>query len=124
MTSSINLFGISNCDTVKKTLAWFASQGVGVQWHDFKKTGVPVPQLDAWLHKLGWEKLLNRQGTTWRKLGETERAQVVDMLSAKAVMLKAPSTIRRPVVQWPSGLVTVGFDVVLFAQQLKLVSSP
>jgi arsenate reductase (glutaredoxin) len=122
--SDIQLFGISNCDTVKKALAWFASQGVGVQWHDFKKMGVPEPQLELWLRKVGWEKLLNRQGTTWRKLDELERNQVVDATSAKAVMCKAPSTIRRPVVQWPSGMVTVGFEMTIFAQQLKLQSNP
>ena len=69
MTStSITVYGIPNCDTVKKARAWLTSNGVGYQFHDFKKQGVPEPRLDIWLKTVGWEKLVNRKGTTWRKL--------------------------------------------------------
>ena len=65
---NIVLYGIPNCDTVKKARAWLADQGVAYAFHDFKKGGVPPERLDAWLRSAGWEKLLNRQGSTWRKL--------------------------------------------------------
>ena len=68
------LYGIPNCDTVKKARAWLAEHGVDVQFHDFKKQGVPEAELDHWLATVGWEKLLNRQGTTWRKLDEATQA--------------------------------------------------
>ena len=65
---NIVLYGIPNCDTVKKARAWLDGQGVAYQFHDFKKQGVPGEQLDGWISQLGWERLVNRQGTTWRKL--------------------------------------------------------
>ena len=71
---------------------------------------MPPARLDAWLAAVGWQRLLNRRGTTWRKLDEATRAGVVDAPSARAVMLAEPSVIKRPVVEWASGSVTVGFD--------------
>lgn len=104
------LYGIANCDTVKKARAWLREQGRDVQFHDFKKSGVPIDRLDAWIGALGWERLVNRTGTTWRKLDEPLRAAVVDATSATRVMLTQSSVIKRPVVEWPNGEVTVGFD--------------
>ncbi len=103
------LYGIPNCDTVKRARAWLAEQGQAASFHDFKKQGVPPAQLDRWIAALGWEPLLNRQGTTWRKLDEATRAAVVDAASARALMLAQPSVIKRPVVDWGSAL-TVGFQ--------------
>lgn len=94
----ITLYGIPNCDTVKKSRAWFDSQGANYQFHDFKKQGVPTDALDAWLAALGWELLVNKKGTTWRKLDASAQATVVDAASAKALMLAQPSVIKRPVV--------------------------
>ena len=111
------LYGISNCDTVKRARAWLAGRGADVQFHDFKKAGVPAEALDAWITALGWERLLNRQGTTWRKLDEPVKAAVVDAASARALMLAQASVIKRPVVQWPDGAITVGFDEADFAQR-------
>jgi len=108
--SSITLYGIPNCDSVKKARAWLAERGVVVAFHDFKKAGVPVARLDAWLKAAGWERLLNRQGTTWRKLDDALRASAIDAASAKRVMLEQPSVIKRPVVEWDDGRITVGFD--------------
>ncbi|MBC7955669.1 MAG: ArsC family reductase [Cytophagales bacterium] len=116
---SITLYGIPNCDTVKKARAWLAEQGADITWHDFKKQGVPAPQLDNWLKAVGWEKLVNRQGTTWRKLPDADKAAVVDAASARALMLRQHSVIKRPVVEWRAGEVTVGFSEALFAQQLR-----
>ena len=113
MTRTITLFGIPNCETVKKARNWLAEQGLAYQFHDFKKQGVPADRLPAWMAAVGWEKLLNRQGTTWRKLDEATRNSAVDAASAAAVMQEHASTIKRPVVDW-QGTLTVGFTPELF----------
>lgn len=115
---ALTLFGIPNCDTVKRARAWLAGQGVVLEFHDFKRLGVPSEPLDAWCDALGWEQLLNRKGTTWRGLNDAQRAAVVDAATAKALMLNHASVIRRPVVAWPDGSVTVGFDAADFSQHL------
>jgi arsenate reductase (glutaredoxin) len=104
------LYGIPNCDTVKKARAWLADHGVEHAFHDFKKQGVPAAHLEAWLHAAGPDRLLNRQGTTWRKLDAAEQARSATGEGARALMLAQPSVIKRPVVEWPDGTVTVGFD--------------
>ncbi len=106
----MKLYGIPNCDTVKKARAWLVDQGLACDFHDFKKAGVPEDRLQAWLTAVGWETLLNRKGTAWRGLDEAVRAQVVDAHSAAVVMRQWPSVIKRPVVEWPGGRITVGFD--------------
>ena len=103
------VYGIPNCDTVKKARTWLADHGIEFTFHDFKKQGVPSAELDTWLEAAGWETLLNRKGTTWRKLDAAVQAGVTDSASAKQVMLAHASTIKRPVIAWPSGKVTVGF---------------
>lgn len=113
------LYGIPNCDTVKKARIWLAEHSVDVQFHDFKKQGVPEPQLDHWLASVGWEKLLNRQGTTWRKLDPAAQAAVTDTASARALMLAQPSVIKRPVVEWSATEVSVGFESQAWQQRLR-----
>jgi Spx/MgsR family transcriptional regulator len=110
--------GIPNCDTVKRARAWLVTQGCAHDFHDFKKQGVPADRLAAWVQALGWEKLLNRQGTTWRKLDAATQAAVVDAASAMALMQAQASVVRRPVVQWPDGRVSVGFDAADWAARL------
>ena len=104
----ITLYGIPNCDTVKKARIWLTEHGVEHVFHDFKKQGVPEAALDHWLAAVGWETVLNRKGTSWRQLDEATRAAVTDAATARTVMLAQPSTIKRPVVQWTDA-VTVGF---------------
>ena len=104
----ITVYGIANCDTVKKARAWLTEHGVDYAFHDYKKQGVPAHLLGGWMAELGWEKLVNRQGTTWRKLDAATQAAVVDATSAKALMLANPSVIKRPVIDWGSAR-TVGF---------------
>jgi arsenate reductase len=106
---TITIYGISNCDTVKKARAWLDAQGVAYAFHDFKKAGVPADRLAAWSREAGWDKLLNRQGTTWRKLDPALQAGVHDDASARQLMLAQPSVIKRPVVEW-GGKTTVGFQ--------------
>jgi Spx/MgsR family transcriptional regulator len=116
---AITLYGIPNCDTVKKARAWFAEQDVDYAFHDFKKQGVPPDRLDAWMAAAGWEKLLNRKGTTWRKLEPAVQARAVDAAGARALMLAQASVIKRPVVEWGAKTVTVGFDSGLFTGALR-----
>jgi Spx/MgsR family transcriptional regulator len=119
LTPTISLHGIPNCDTVKKARQWLAGQGAEVQFHDFKKEGVPDALIDGWLKQVEWETLLNRKGNTWRGLDDATKAGVTDAASARAVMQAQPSTIKRPVVRWPDGRVTVGFSEDQFAKALK-----
>ena len=103
------VYGIPNCDSVKKARAWLGDQGLDHEFHDFKKQGVPQTRLLHWLQACGWEVLLNRKGTTWRKLDASTQATVTDAASAGQLMAQQASVIKRPVIEWPSGHVTVGF---------------
>lgn len=114
----ITVHGIPNCDTVKKARAWLKEHGVEHDFHDFKKHGVPEADLDRWLAAAGWETVVNRKGTTWRQLDEATRTSVKDAASARAVALANPSVIKRPVVQWTDGSITVGFDATAWQQRL------
>ena len=103
------LYGIANCDTVKKARAFLAAQGIDAVFHDYRKAGVPAADLARWASVFGWERLLNRQGTTWRKLPPPQQAAVVDAASALALMQAQPSVIRRPVLEH-GGRLLLGFD--------------
>ena len=118
MCRMITVYGISNCDTVKKACAWLAQQHLDYQFHDFKKQGVPVVRLAQWEQALGWTALLNRRGTTWRKLDAATQATACDVDSALALMLAQPSLIKRPVVEW-GDRITVGFDAALWSIALR-----
>ena len=115
---TVTVFGIPNCDTVKKARTWLTGQGIDYLFHDLKKQGVPADLLPDWVAAVGWEKLLNRKGTTWRKLDDATRNAVVDATTASTVMLTNPSVIKRPVVVWGDGTVSVGFEVVSFTARL------
>lgn len=111
----ITVYGIPNCETVKKARAWLSSHGLAYQFHDFKKLGVPTDRLDAWAQAVGADKLVNRQGTTWRKLGSDMQARAAEWDDAKTLVTENASLIRRPVVEWMQGAglisaVTIGFD--------------
>jgi arsenate reductase (glutaredoxin) len=106
----ITLYGIPNCDTVKRARAWLHAQGMAHTFHDVKKQGAEPARLAHWCQAVGWERLLNRQGTTWRKLDPAEQAAVVDATTACALMARQPSVIKRPVVEWDDGALTVGFS--------------
>lgn len=112
------VYGIANCDTVKKARAWLQAQNVVYEWHDFKKQGVPVALLEQGLQQLGRDVLINRKGTTWRRLDAAEQARVTDDASALALMLVQPSVVKRPLVDWGQGRLTVGFDAQQWAQRL------
>ncbi|MCY7319830.1 MAG: arsenate reductase [Ramlibacter sp.] len=108
MTQTITLYGIANCDTVRKARAWLTQRGVAHRFHDFARQGLPA-DVASWIATTGWEPLLNRKGTTWRKLDAVTRDAVVDAPTAMAVMQRNPSVVKRPVVDWSPGI-TIGFD--------------
>jgi arsenate reductase (glutaredoxin) len=117
--AQITVYGIAHCDTVKRARAWLDSQGLAYDFHDFKKAGVPQARLERWLAAAGWETLLNRKGSTWRRLDDAQRAAVRDVASARALMLAQPSVIKRPVLQWPDGAISVGFVAADWAGRVK-----
>jgi arsenate reductase (glutaredoxin) len=104
---TITFYGIPNCDTVKKARDWLAAQGITYAFHDYKKQGAEAARIAGWVEKAGWERVLNRAGTTFKKLPEADKA---DLNAAKAVAVMAanPSCIKRPVLEYPGGLL-VGF---------------
>ena len=112
----ITVYGISNCDTVKKARVWLVDQRLAYTFHDFKKQGVPFEKLPGWVKAVGWDKLLNRQGTTWRKLDAALQVSAATPQGAQALMVANPSVIKRPVVEWPNSDVTVGFDSAFWAE--------
>ena len=105
---SLQVYGIPNCDTVKKARAWLDGRGIGYVFHDYKKEGADLPRLSAWSDAIGWETLLNRRGTTFRALPDADKADI-DRAKAIRLMQAHPSLIKRPVVEHAGG-VLVGFD--------------
>ena len=103
----IRFYGIPNCDTVKKARAWLDAQGTEYAFHDYKKEGADPARLERWVAEKGWETVLNRRGTTFRALPEADKAEI-DAAKAVRLMAAHPSTIKRPVVEHPGGLL-VGF---------------
>ena len=104
----LTVYGISNCDTVKKARRWLEAQDIAYRFHDFRKDGLERTRLEAWSRELGWENLLNRRGTTWRKLPETVRDSI-DAQRAIEVMLEHPAIIKRPLVDTGTQRL-LGFD--------------
>ncbi|WP_295847775.1 ArsC family reductase [Tardiphaga sp.] len=116
MATSVTLYGIKNCDTMKKARAWLDGHGVAYRFHDYKSQGIDRAELMAWAKLVGWEALLNRAGTTFRKLGEDDRQ---DLTESKAIvlMLAQPSMIKRPVLDH-RGRLLVGFKPEAYAAEL------
>ena len=106
---TITLYGIPNCDTVKKARSWLDAKGIAYAFHDYKKAGADVAKLATYCDAKGWETILNRAGTTFKKLPDEDKA---DLTQAKAIelMMGQPSMIKRPVVEYPGGLL-VGFKL-------------
>lgn len=113
----ITVFGIKNCDTIRKTKAWLEANEVPYQFHDYRKDGIDQALLERLESRLGWEALLNRRGTTWRKLPETVRDNI-DRQSALAAMLEQPSMIKRPIVI-DDNIALIGFDAANWENTLK-----
>ncbi|WP_077147487.1 ArsC family reductase [Sphingopyxis sp. KK2] len=105
---ALTLYGIPNCDTVKKARTWLDAAGIAYRFHDFRKDGLDPAKLQGWIDAIGWERLLNKAGTTFRKLPDADKAGL-DAGKAKALMLDQPAMIKRPVVE-AGDAVSVGFS--------------
>ena len=114
---SITIYGIKNCDTMKKARAWLDSHGVAYDFHDYKTAGIAKEKLKGWSDKLGWETLLNRAGTTFRKLPDGDKEGLSER-KALALMLAQPSMIKRPVLDL-GGKLLVGFTPEIYAREVK-----
>jgi arsenate reductase (glutaredoxin) len=104
----LKVYGIPNCDTVKKSITWLKNHGVAYEFHDYKKLGISKEKLEEWLTQVSWEKLVNRAGTTYKKLSDEEKSKVIDNASAIALMLEKTSVIKRPIVE-SDKILAVGF---------------
>jgi arsenate reductase len=106
----ITVYGIRNCQTVKNAQAWLLKHNVETEFHDYKTKGITKAKLTTWCGQVGWERLVNTRGTTWRKLTDKERSNVVDEPSAIALMQEKTSVIKRPLLEKEGKVLTLGFD--------------
>ncbi|HKJ76017.1 MAG TPA: arsenate reductase [Gammaproteobacteria bacterium] len=111
----VTVYGINNCSTVKKALAWLKERGVEHAFHDFRKDGTDAERLAAWADALGWETLLNRRAPSFRKIPDEEKADL-DRGRALALMQAYPNIIKRPVVETDGTVLTVGFDAARYEE--------
>ena len=114
----ITIYGIKNCDTMKKARAWLDKRGVEYKFHDYKTAGIERAKLEGWAKKAGWESLLNRAGTTFRKLPDKDNAALTEK-KAVVLMLAQPSMIKRPVLELGGGKLLVGFNPEEYGAALK-----
>jgi len=114
---SITIYGIRNCDTMRKARAWLDKRGVAYEFHDYKTAGIDRERLEKWEKKVGWETLLNRAGTTFRKLSDKDKAGL-DAGKALVLMEKQPSMIKRPVLDLGGGKLLVGFRAELYDEAI------
>jgi arsenate reductase len=112
---SVTLYGIPNCDTVKKARTWLDRQGVEYHFHDFKKAGITPELIEGWLKHVEWDVLVNRKGTTWRALPDERKTAIADADSATTLMVESPSVVKRPVLTLGNTM-HVGFSDVLYQQ--------
>ena len=114
MTKPVTIHGIKACDTMKKARAWLEQRGVDYSFHDYKAEGIDRAHLEAWIKAVGWETVLNRAGTTFRKLPEADREGLNEAKAIK-LMLAQPSMIKRPVLETGKGVPLVGFKPEAYA---------
>jgi Spx/MgsR family transcriptional regulator len=110
------VYGIPNCNTVKKALDWLKANKIAYEFHDFKKSGISETKLKAWSKQVGWQKLVNRKGTTWKLLDASIQQSVTTEKAAIALMQEKTSVIKRPVLETENGIL-LGFDEVLYSQK-------
>ena len=113
------VYGIKNCNTVKTAIDWLTKNKVVFEFHDYKKAGITAAKLSAWCQQVGWESLVNKRGTTWRQLDESEQKKVINEKTAIALMLEKNSVIKRPVIEKNGKVILLGFDEDDFKKALK-----
>ncbi len=109
----LTVYGIPNCDTVKKTLEWLKTNGLLYEFYDYKKQGISANKLSEWLKSYEWTKLVNRAGTTWKKLTDEEKAAINNNQTAVELMIAKPSIIKRPLIEQDGKTIALGFDEVM-----------
>ncbi|MEP7141517.1 MAG: Spx/MgsR family RNA polymerase-binding regulatory protein [Ferruginibacter sp.] len=114
--TTITVYGIPNCDIIKKTLDWYKKKNIGVNFHDYKKYGIKKEKLAQWCKEVGWQLLLNKKSTTWRSLSLDEQQKVTNEKAAIKLMMEYTTIIKRPVVEMNSKLI-VGFNEKYFTKQ-------
>ncbi|WP_293953303.1 MULTISPECIES: ArsC family reductase [unclassified Sphingobacterium] len=114
----LQVYGIKNCNTVKKALTWLEDNNVPFQFHDFKKEGVSVDKLKEWETQVDWQALVNKKGTTWKKLSPETQEQVIDSDSANKILQENTSMIKRPVIEYKKGIL-LGFNEEEYVTNLK-----
>ena len=115
----LKVYGIPNCNTVKKALDWLKENSVPYEFHDFKKQGVTKAQLEAWAKQAGTEALVNKRGTTWRTFSPEQQAAAATKAGAIALMMEKPSVIKRPIVERNGQVLALGFDAADYAGKIK-----
>ena len=118
----MKLYGISNCNTVRKARGWLAQRDIAIEFHDFKKLGLDIAIAQSWLQQTNWIKLINRNRLTWRGLAEQRKQLIRDTPSALALMLEKTSVIKRPVLEQNGKLLHVGFDEAAYSKIFNLHS--
>lgn len=116
----MKLYGIPNCDTVKKARAWLASHAIGVEFHDFKKLGISPELAQRWLQQASPEQLINRKGTTWRGLTDEQKTAISGNAAAQQLMLDNSSVIKRPLLEQDGRLLHIGFDDASYSKLFNL----
>ena len=114
--ANLKLYGIANCNTVKKARDWLAQHDIAVEFHDFKKLGLDAETATRWLQQRDWSELVNRKGLTWRGLPDEHKQQVNDASTALSLMLEKNSVIKRPLLEMDGKLLYVGFDMSAYAE--------
>lgn len=113
------VYGIKNCNTVKSALDWLNKHNVSYTFHDYKSKGITVEKLKSWSEQLGWERLVNKRGTTWRQLSEKEQSSVTNQAKAIELMTVKTSVIKRPLIEKDDRVLVLGFDVDEYAKAFK-----
>jgi arsenate reductase (glutaredoxin) len=113
------LYGIKNCNTVKKAFDWLNKNQIAFDFHDYKKSGITPARLEAWSKQVGWENLVNKRGTTWRQLDEIEQKKITGERTAIALMMEKNSVIKRPLIEEGGKIILLGFDEAEFRKVLK-----
>jgi Spx/MgsR family transcriptional regulator len=116
--NKIIIYGIPNCDTIKKTINWFKENHIDFDFHDYKKSGITKERLTAWCKQVGWETILNKKSTSWRELSAITQGKVTNAAEAIKLMMQNNSIIKRPVVEQNKIIIFVGFDKTKFEQKL------